>query len=104
MANENNSRIGKNRVPKFIEGHHLITLKEGDNMLVKAINESDPKKKILKKLLQIYESPYEIEKEVRPGTYIMWNPESKEERGMFHNQDLKIYKKREADSEEIEEI
>ena len=66
-------------------------------MLLKAINESDPKKKIFKKFLQIYERPYEIKKGVRPGTYIMWKPESKEERGIFHTQDLKIYHQRQGD-------
>ena len=72
-------------------------------MLVKAINESDPKRKVLKKFLQIYEGLYETKKEVRPGTYILWNPESEEERGMFHTQDLKIFKKREAYFEENEQ-
>ena len=100
LARENISRKGKNRASKFNEAHLLITLKEGDYVLVKAINESDPKRKILKKFLQIYEGPYESKKQVRPGTYILWNPESKEEKGMFHSQDLKIYKKREADLEE----
>ena len=71
-------------------------------MLVKAINESDPKKEVLKKFLQIYECPYEIKKQVRPGTYFLWNSESNEERGMFHTQDLKIYK-REANSEDNED-
>ena len=70
---------------------------------MKAINESALKKKLLKKILQIYVASYEIKKQVRPGTYILWNPESKEERGMFHSQDLKIYKKREGISEDNEE-
>ena len=104
MAKDNISRKGKNRGTKLNAAHRLITLKEGDNVFVKAINESDPKKKILKKFLQIYEGPYEIKKEVRPGTYILWDTECKEERGIFHTQDLKIYKKREADSGEIEEV
>ena len=72
-------------------------------MLVKAINKSDPRNKILKKFLQIYKGSYKIKKQVRPGTYILWCPESKEERGMFHSQDLKIYKKREDNSEDKEE-
>ena len=103
LSGENISKKGKNRASRFNEAHHLIALRKGDSVLVKAINESDPKKKLLKKFLQIYEGRYEIKKQFRPGTYILWNPESKEERGMFHSQDLKIYKKREADSEEIEE-
>ena len=103
MAKDNISRKGKIRASKFDEAHRLTTLKEGDYVLVKAINELDPKHKILKKFLQIYEGPYEIIKEVRAGTYILWNPESKEERGMFHTQDLKIYKKREVNSEDNEE-
>ena len=48
--------------------------------------------------LQIYEGPYEIKKQIRPGTFIQWNPASKEETGMFHSPDLKIYKKREDSS------
>ena len=103
MAEDNISRKGKNRASKFNEAHHLTSLREGDHVLVKAINESDPKRKILNKFLQIYEGPYEIKKQDRPGTYILCNPESKEERGMFHTQDLKIYKKREADFEDNEE-
>ena len=103
LSRENISRKGKNRASKFNEAHRLTTLKKEDCVLVKAINESDPKRKILKKFLQIYEGPYEIKKEVRPGTYILWNPESKEERGMFHIQDLKIYNKRKAEFEENEE-
>ena len=103
LARENISRKGKNRASKFNEAHRLTALKEGDYVLVKAINESDPKKKILKKFLQIYEGPYQIKKQVRPGTYILWNTESKEERGIFHTQDMKIYKQREADSEENED-
>ena len=100
LARENISRKGKNRASKFNKAHRLTALKEGDYVLVKAVNESDPKKNILKKFLQIYEGPYQIKKQVRPGTYILWNPESKEERGMFHTQNMKIYKKREVDSEE----
>ena len=103
LARENISRKGKNRASKSNEAHRLTALKKGDSVLVKAINESDPKRKVLKKFLQIYEGPYEIKKEVRPGTYILWNPESKEERGMFHTQDLKIYKKRVPNSEDNEE-
>ena len=80
----------------------MTALKEGDIVLVKAINESDPKRKILKKFLQIYEGPYQIKKQIRPGTFILWNPGSKEERGMFHSQDLKIYKKREDNSQDKE--
>ena len=102
-AKGNISKKRKNRASKFYEAHRLTTFQEGDNVLLKAINESDPKKKILKKFLQIYEGPYQIKKEIRPGTYILWNPESKEKRGMFRTQDLKIYNKREHDSQEIEE-
>ena len=103
LAKENISRKGKYTASKFNEAHRLTALKTGDYVLVKAINESDPKRKILKKFLQIYEGPYEIKKQVRPGTYILWNPESKEERGMFHSQDLKIYNKREEDLSEKDE-
>ena len=76
MAKDNISRKGKDRASKFNEAHRLTSLKEGDHVLVKAINESDPKRKILKKFLQIYKGPYEIKTQVRPGTYILWNPES----------------------------
>ena len=103
MARENISRKGKNRASRFNEADRLTALKEEDYVLVKAVNESDPKRKIFKKFLQIYEGPYEIKKQVRPGTYILWNPESKEERGMFHSQDLKIYNKREDDLNRKEE-
>ena len=87
------SRNGKNRASKFNEAHRLTALKEEVNVLVKAVNESDPKKKNLKKFLQINEGLYEIKKQVRPRTYILWNPESKVERGMFHTQDLKLLQK-----------
>ena len=97
MAKENISRIGKYRASKFNEAHRLTDLKKGDYVLVKAVDESDPKRKILKNFLQIYEGPYEIKKQVRPGTYILWSPEWKEERGMLHSQDLKIYNKRGED-------
>ena len=53
MARENISRKGKNRASRFNEAHRLTALKEGDYVLVKAVNESDPKRKILKKFLQI---------------------------------------------------
>ena len=66
MAKDNISRKGKNRASKFNEAHRLTSLKEGDYVLVKAINKSDPKRKILMKFLQIYEGPYEIKKQVRP--------------------------------------
>ena len=71
MARGNISRKGKNRASEFNEAHGLTALKEGDYVLVKAVNESDPKTKILKKCLQIYEGPYEIKKLVRTGTYIL---------------------------------
>ena len=77
LAKENISRKGRYRTSKFNEAHFTS--------------------------LQIYEGPYEIKKQVRPGTYILWNPESKEERGMFHSQDLKIYNKREKDLNEKDE-
>ena len=60
IAKDNISRKGKNRASKFNEAHRLITLKEGDNVLVKAINKSDLKKKVLKKFLQIDEGLYKI--------------------------------------------
>ena len=85
---------GKNRASKFNEAHRLIEFKEGDYVLVKDESEFDPKRKILKKFLQIYDGPYQIKKQVRPGTFILWNPQSKEERGMLHTQDLKIYNKK----------
>ena len=102
MAKENISKKGLKRAAKFNRDHRLTALKEGDTVLVKAINESDAKRKILKKFLQIYEGPYQVKKQIRPGTFILWNPESKEERGMFHSQDLKLYKKREDNSQDKE--
>ena len=103
LAKENISRQWKYRASKSNEAHRLTALKGGDYVLVTAVNESDPKRKILKKFLQIYEGPYKIKKQARSGTYILWNPESKEERGMFHTQDLKIYNKREEDLSRKEE-
>ena len=47
MAKDNISRKGKNRASNFNEAHRLTVLKEGDRVLVKAINESDPRRKIL---------------------------------------------------------
>ena len=58
----------------FNEAHRLITLEEEDYVLVKAINKSEWKRKILKNILQVYEGPYQIKKQVRPGTVILWNP------------------------------
>ena len=46
------------------------------------MNKSDPKRKIVKKFLQIDEGPYEIKQQIRPGNFILWNPESKGERGV----------------------
>ena len=46
MAKKNISRKGKNRASKFNEAHRLTTLKEENNVLVKAINESDPKRRL----------------------------------------------------------
>ena len=89
-AIKNISKKGLTRAAKSNEWHPLMALKD-DVVLVKAINESDPKKKILKEFLQICEGPYQIKKQIRPGTFISWKPESEEERGMFHSQDLKIY-------------
>ena len=103
MDKENIFRKGKYRASKFDVAHRLTALKEGDYVLVKAVNESDPKRKLLKNFLHIYESPYEIKKEVRAGTFILWNPESKEKRGMSHSQDLKICNKREDDLNRKEE-
>ena len=69
----------------------------------KSINELDPKEKILKKFLQIYEGTYEIKKQIRPGTFILWNLESKVKRGMFYSQDSKIYKKKEENLQDKED-
>ena len=82
LAKNNISENGLKRAAKFNKDHRLTALKEGDTVLVEAINESDPRRKILKKFLQIYEGPYQIKKQIRPGTFILWNPESKEERGI----------------------
>ena len=46
MAKDNISRKGKNGASKFNEAHRLISLKEGDHVLVKAINESEPKRNV----------------------------------------------------------
>ena len=97
IGQKNISRKGKYRSSKFNEAHPLTALEEGNYVLVNAVNESEPKRKLLKKFLQIYEGPYEIKRQVRAVTYILRNPESKEERGMFHSPDLKIYNKREDD-------
>ena len=103
MAKENVSKKRLERAAKFNKDHRLTALNEGDTVLVKAIDESDPKRKILKKFLQIYEGPHQIKKQIRPATFILWNPVSKVERGMFHSQDLKIYKKREDNSQDKED-
>ena len=58
---------------------------------------------LLKKFLQIYEGRYQIKKQVRPGTYILRNPESEGGRGMFHTQGLKHYHKREDSYPGVEE-
>ena len=49
MAKNNISKKGLKRATKVNKDHRLTALKEGDIVLVKAINESDPKRKILKK-------------------------------------------------------
>ena len=103
MAKEYISKKGLKRAAKFNEDHRLAALKAGEIVLIKAINETDPKRKILKKFLQTFEGPYQIKKQIRPGTFILWNPVSKEERGMFHSQDLKIYKKGEDNSQDKED-
>ena len=71
-------------------------------MFVKAINKSDPNRKILKKFLQFYKGLYQIKKQIRPGTCIQWNPEFKEEKGIFHSQNLKICIKSEENSKDKE--
>ena len=72
---------------KFDVAHHLTALEEGPEILVMDLNESDPKKGILKKSLQVYEGSYEIGKRIRPVTFILCNPKSKQERGIFHSQE-----------------
>ena len=44
--------------------------------------------------MRLYEGPYEINKQARPGTFILWNSDSEEKRGMFYSQDLKTYQKK----------
>ena len=61
------------------------------------------KGKFLKKFLQIYEGLYEIKKQVSPETFILWNPKSKEERGMFPTQDLEPYPKRKENFQDKED-
>ena len=45
LAKENISRKGKNRASRFNEAHRLTVLKEGDRVLVEAMNESTLKRK-----------------------------------------------------------
>ena len=45
MAKDNISRKGKNRASKCNKAHHLTPSKEGDYVLVTAINEWDPNEK-----------------------------------------------------------
>ena len=88
MAKNNISKKGLKRSAKFDKGYRLTVLEEGDIMLIKAINESNPRRRILRKFLQIYEGPYKVKKQIRPRTFILWNPDFKEQRGMFDSQDF----------------
>ena len=54
MAKENVFGKGSNRTAKFDEAHYLTALKDGYTLLIKSLNESDLKRKIPKKLFQIY--------------------------------------------------
>lgn len=84
-------RKGKKRAEAFNRNHKLTKLKVGDLVLIKLFNKSEKENKILAKFLQIYDEPFEIRKEIQPGTYILCDPGREEEKGMYHTQDLKRY-------------
>ncbi|XP_043472740.1 uncharacterized protein LOC122505295 [Leptopilina heterotoma] len=102
LAYDNICKKGKKRADKFNISHKLSEFKVGDQVLLKLLNKSDKENKIIAKFLQVYEGPYEIKKVVKKGTYILWDPKSKIEKGMYHSQDLKKYISRRNNSENSE--
>ena len=60
-----------------------------DKVLIKACNVSDTLNNKVAKFYSVYEGPYYVKKKISKDTYILWD--KKNERGMFHGQDMKPY-------------
>lgn len=67
------------------------TFENGTKVMINVIRNPDKINKITKKFLEIYEGPYIVHDQIRPATYILKNPTTNIERGIFNIKDLKPY-------------
>ena len=71
----------------------FITFKENDLVYLKANNVSNLEKKVIDKFFSIYIGPFRVKKIVYDYTYILVDPITNIEKGLYNINDLKPYKK-----------
>lgn len=83
-------RRGK-QTSEFNSKHRQTKYAVGDRVLVKALNVSNPEKKLIAKFMQLYEGPYEVQKVVWESSYIVKNIHNDKVRGQYHTRDIRPY-------------
>ena len=95
LAKENIKKRAKKRKDKNDERkkNMFITFKIDDLVYLKANNVSNLEKKVIDKFFNIYIGPFKIKKIVYDYTYILVDPNTNMEKGLYSINDLKPYKK-----------
>ena len=78
-----NEKINRNR--------NIIKFNVGDKVLIKANNVSSKENKEISKFFDVFEGEYIIKKIVDDNTYILFDQNKNEERGMFHTENLRPF-------------
>ena len=79
------------RAEKTNAGQKITTYQKNEQVLGKAYNLSDKALKRTAKFMSVFEGPFIVDKIIREGTYLITDPKSHRERGIFHAHDLRKY-------------
>ena len=91
LAQENMKRRRKKQSDKFNREHRMSIYSEGQLVLVKALNVSNPAAKQIAKFMPLYEGPYRVKKRVGKASYLLEFIREPRERGFFHTHNLRPF-------------
>ena len=82
---------GEKRTTKVNEGKHSVQYEIGEQVLVKSDNQSCAEKALVGKLLELYEGPYNVNRELFEETYEVNDPDTNNVRKNFHTNLIRPY-------------
>ena len=91
LARENMKRHRKRQSDKFNNEHRMSTYAEGQLVLAKALNVSNPAAKQIAKFMPLYEGPYRVKRRVANSSYLLEFLHEPRERGLFHTHHLRPF-------------